>query len=716
MATHITGLIRHPNGELLEGDLELAPLTWFPSGTYLVTNRRIRSSIAEGVVDASVETLAGTVWSISVTSIDGTVSWTMRVDLPVSGAVDLTEMIEASTGGAVAGTVKGSVPAGGSTGQMLVKKSPTNYDTEWVSGSGGGGATNLDGLSDVVAPSPSNGQVLKYNGTNWVPSTDATATPELPTGGTTGQVLAKKTNTTGDVEWVSSASGGGSWGSITGSLSGQTDLWTALQAKASTTYVDSEDAALQGEIDAAETRITALEAAGGGADITKWYSVKGYGAVGNGSTDDTAAIQAAVDAVPSTGGILYFPPGRYRVTAPITMKSYVHIVGCEPAARYWTYSSSLMPSACAIEVADSFSGAAVLVYAASQAYSIRNISIIGRNVGTVHGVSTAASTGETNALFENVAVVNMGGSGFSGGLLAARFRGVYVGGCKQWGMIATTKWTDVHVSDSYVAGNASGGISLAGTQTSGYVTVVQTRFERSGFNSATPTTPSNAAAPGLYITRLVDSKFIGVETDGNTGHGLHIVSANTGYVYNLDFVACTFRRDGPGTFASLGEFAGVRLEATGGAELSHVAFLNCVVADAKADDSQAYPAYTHPKYGVWMDHTTYLRWNGGRVDSNTTDWYAGGAALSATNYRPQIDMQYALVKTNPAGSTASRPTGTWAGQSYFDTTLGKPVWWNGSAWVEAAAGTTDWGRWSGTQAQYDALGTYDANTLYVVTG
>ena len=43
----------------------------------------------------------------------------------------------------------------------------------------GGGSSNLDGLTDVVISTPSTGQVLKYNGTNWVNDTDATS------GGTT---------------------------------------------------------------------------------------------------------------------------------------------------------------------------------------------------------------------------------------------------------------------------------------------------------------------------------------------------------------------------------------------------------------------------------------------------------------------------------------------------------------------------------------------------
>lgn len=43
-------------------------------------------------------------------------------------------------------------------------------------------------------------------------------------------------------------------------------------------------------------------------------SVKDFGATGDGVTDDTAAIQAAIDALGSGGGTLRFPRGRYLVT------------------------------------------------------------------------------------------------------------------------------------------------------------------------------------------------------------------------------------------------------------------------------------------------------------------------------------------------------------------------------------------------------------------
>jgi hypothetical protein len=37
-----------------------------------------------------------------------------------------------------------------------------------------------------------------------------------------------------------------------------------------------------------------------------------------------------------------------------------------------------------------------------------------------------------------------------------------------------------------------------------------------------------------------------------------------------------------------------------------------------------------------------------------------------------------------SGPTVERPVkGLYIGKRYFDTTLGQPIWWNGSAWVDA---------------------------------
>ena len=42
-------------------------------------------------------------------------------------------------------------------------------------------------------------------------------------------------------------------------------------------------------------------------------NVKNYGAVGNGSHDDTAGIQAAINSLPSTGGTVTIPAGTYMI-------------------------------------------------------------------------------------------------------------------------------------------------------------------------------------------------------------------------------------------------------------------------------------------------------------------------------------------------------------------------------------------------------------------
>lgn len=39
------------------------------------------------------------------------------------------------------------------------------------------------------------------------------------------------------------------------------------------------------------------------------------------------------------------------------------------------------------------------------------------------------------------------------------------------------------------------------------------------------------------------------------------------------------------------------------------------------------------------------------------------------------------ASTAGAGATTARPTSATTGAQYFDTTLGRPIWWNGAAWV-----------------------------------
>jgi hypothetical protein len=77
------------------------------------------------------------------------------------------------------------------------------------------------------------------------------------------------------------------------------------------------------------------------AKLRESVSVKDFGAVGDGVTDDTAAIQAAIDSLTqdignydlqldSRGGTVQLPPGRFLVSAPVSIRPGIVVNGCGP--------------------------------------------------------------------------------------------------------------------------------------------------------------------------------------------------------------------------------------------------------------------------------------------------------------------------------------------------------------------------------------------------
>lgn len=92
---------------------------------------------------------------------------------------------------------------------------------------------------------------------------------------------------------------------------------------------------LRGPVAAGERRVfggTGEVVFGDGAEarlLPAWW-----GAAGDGHTDDTAALQAALDALPPAGGRMRVPVGTYRLTAPLRLSGRTGFeVGFEPGAE-----------------------------------------------------------------------------------------------------------------------------------------------------------------------------------------------------------------------------------------------------------------------------------------------------------------------------------------------------------------------------------------------
>lgn len=72
-----------------------------------------------------------------------------------------------------------------------------------------------------------------------------------------------------------------------------------------------------------------------------WYDAKALGAQANDSTDDTAAIQSGIDgAYGDGGGVVYLPPGTYKIASTLVMKQYVQLRGAGRRSTVLHYTGS----------------------------------------------------------------------------------------------------------------------------------------------------------------------------------------------------------------------------------------------------------------------------------------------------------------------------------------------------------------------------------------
>jgi hypothetical protein len=103
-------------------------------------------------------------------------------------------------------------------------------------------------------------------------------------------------------------------------------------------------------------------------DLVPWTDVRFTGAYGNGTHDDTAAIQKAIDTT-GAGGVVFFPRGRYLVSNEFVINKAINLQGVGFGSQIFQSASGknlfVFNAVQAVEVKDLYLGSAATVQGTS---------------------------------------------------------------------------------------------------------------------------------------------------------------------------------------------------------------------------------------------------------------------------------------------------------------------------------------------------------------
>jgi hypothetical protein len=282
-----------------------------------------------------------------------------------------------------------------STGVETVKTITTHYTVS--------GGTDSDGLpatgTVTMLTAPASGETLRITrNTSKVQSSSWT---------NGGAYQAKTLEATLDkIILIAQETQAGINDDITGDVmqlntSGATDYWDA-EDKIIRNVIDAvedDDAVNKSQLDAAVLGDSYFTQAGTGAVTRTWLSkmrepvsVRDFGAVGDGVTDDTDAFQAAADHLATVGGKLRIPSGKYLITNTVS----------------FDYAAAALGATRGISIEGDGSGnTAILSNHSGAAFSLSKAASLGSAYSTVRGLqiyqSGASGRTGTAILIDNIA-------------------------------------------------------------------------------------------------------------------------------------------------------------------------------------------------------------------------------------------------------------------------------------------------------------------------
>jgi len=174
--------------------------------------------------------------------------------------------------------------------------------------------------------------------------------------------------------------------------------------------------------------------------LSEIVSVKDFGAIGDGTTDDTIAINAAINDN-KNGATVHFPTGSYKITSPITVPSNVTLQG-----EGRNFGTTLLPTGCVAFIFDGSLYGGGFVFRCA----IKDMLIDATNAS---GTNLISITSAYNINIENV---------FIYGTPSAINTNVYMSGCNDlvFRDVIVYGYNSPGYYGFYIDGSAIGGVSV----------------------------------------------------------------------------------------------------------------------------------------------------------------------------------------------------------------------------------------------------------------
>ncbi|MBZ6250398.1 hypothetical protein KVH27_18680 [Streptomyces olivaceus] len=356
---------------------------------------------------------------------------------------------------------------------------------------------------------------------------------------------------------------------------------------------------------------------GGGpaGSVTDWLNVKEYGAKGDDASDDTVAIQAALDACPM-GGIVYLPAGAYRTSAPLTIPPAVTLQGTHTNLMA---VEDLVDPPCYIKPVPSFVGGAVISFldeidggysTISAEHRILNVMIDGSDL-TEPGTDGIRARGNIqNVGLRDVTVLKVTGAGihteFNGGFYpySWRLHRVMVDNCG-WHGFAHEVMTDITLIDCQAIGNGASGFELSNCANS---QMVACRAEWNTGNGIhiTGDWATGTGSGGMLLG--------GCSTDRNGQNGVLVDAVGNPPIQIENLLT---RRDGRNNGAGGGGYAGLACD---GATVPVIVGMVTCYPGTDDDGSQE----SSPQYGARFTDCEYVSVASGFLHAAEAGWSDGG--------------------------------------------------------------------------------------------